>query len=71
MLCYVQDHIKRNIILVGDGYFAKKQLLRMCIGLRIPIISRLQSNAALSHAPKRVKKRGRPAVYGSRLQSLS
>ncbi|MBN2357350.1 transposase [candidate division KSB1 bacterium] len=67
----IQRHIKQTIILVCDGYFAKRLLLRMCIQLKIPLISRLQSNAALFQAPKAVRKRGRPSLYGMRLPSLS
>jgi hypothetical protein len=71
MLRYLQRHIKQNIILVGDGYFAKHKLLKTCIELKIPLISRLQSNAALFHTPEQVKKRGRPPLYGKRLSPLS
>lgn len=72
MLCYVQDYLKQKIILVGDGFFAKQQLLRTCIGRSIPIISRLQNNAAIYAKPKKAaKRRGRPRLFGERMPALS
>jgi hypothetical protein len=73
MLRYMQSHIKQKIILVGDGYFAKRKLLKTCIELKIPLISRLQSNAALYQPLKKhiSKKRGRPPLYGKRLPILT
>jgi hypothetical protein len=73
MVRYVKDNIKQKLILVADGYFAKTRLLKTCCELKIPVISRLQSNAALyqSSIPKPTKRRGRPRKYGKRFASLS
>ena len=72
MILSVKEHIKQKLILVTDGYFAKKRLLRTCLANEITLISRLQSNAALYLVPKSEpqKKRGRPRKYGQRLASL-
>jgi len=73
MILYVKDQIKQRLILVADGYFAKKMLIRTCIQNGITLISRLQSNAALYLLPeaKTRKERGRPRTYGQRLASLT
>ncbi len=72
MHCYVQDHLKQKVLLVGDGFFAKERLLKTCRERSIPLISRLQSNAALyaKHTPA-AKRRGRPQRFGERLPSLT
>jgi len=71
MLRYVQDHLKQKIILVGDGFFAKRKLRRTCIELSIPLISRLQSNAGLYAKPAlAIKRRGRPPRFGEKLPAL-
>jgi hypothetical protein len=72
MILYVKEHIKQTLILIADGYFAKKMLIRNCIKNGITLISRLQSNAALYLLPlaEPQKKRGRPRKYGQRLASL-
>lgn len=72
MILYVKEHIKQKLILVADGFFAKKRLMRTCIENDITLISRLQSNAALYLLPKQdnPKKRGRPRKYGQRLAPL-
>ena len=72
MVKYLKDNIKQTIILVADGYFAKRKLLKTCYELNITLISRLQSNAALflPFFPKSANKRGRPRKYGKRLASL-
>ena len=73
MITYLKSNIKQNLILVADGYFAKRKLLGACQSNAIPLISRLQSNAALYGAPEPVRRpqRGRPAKYGRRLPSLA
>lgn len=40
-----------GIILVADGAYAKKRLLKSLKSLSIPMVSRLPSNAALYRAP--------------------
>ena len=73
MVTYLKDNIKQSVILVADGYFAKRKLLRTCFELKIPLISRLQSNAALFEplVPKTANPRGRPRKYGKRVASLA
>lgn len=73
MISYLKANIKQKLILVADGYFAKRKLLQACQRNSIPLISRLQSNAALYQAPEPVTKpqRGRPAKYGKRLPPLA
>jgi len=73
MILYVKENIKQKLIVVADGYFAKKLLLQTCIHNGITLISRLQSNAALYLLPvaEPQKKRGRPRKYGQRLASLT
>lgn len=72
MILNVKEHIKQKLILVADGYFAKKTLLQTCIQNNITLISRLQSNAALYLLPVKnpQRKRGRPRKYGQRLAPL-
>ena len=72
MINNVCAHIKQQLILVTDGFFAKTRLLKTCIQQGVTVISRMQSNAALYYAPKqsRRKKRGRPPRYGRRMNSL-
>ena len=73
MVKYLKENVKQTVILVADGYFAKRKLLKTCYELKITLISRLQSNAALflPFVRKSTNKRGRPRKYGKRLASLA
>jgi hypothetical protein len=73
MILYVKEHIKQKLILVADGYFAKRMLIRTCIQNGITLISRLQSNAALYLVPEARPRnqKGRSRKYGQRLPSLT
>ena len=59
----------REIILIGDGAFATRELALSCIRYGITLTSRLKMNASLFDFPPEVKpnKRGRPAQRGNRL----
>lgn len=73
MVHVLKDTIKQKVILVADGYFAKRHLLRTCAQTEVSFISRLQSNAALYHLPtppRCLKRRGRPRKYGQKLLPL-
>jgi len=73
MVRRVKGYLKQPFILVTDGAFAKRHLLRTCMSQEVTFISRLQRNAVLYQAPKVARKgtRGRPRKYGDRLPSLS
>lgn len=73
MVRRLKGYLKQPFILVADGAFAKRHLLRTCISEEVTLISRLQRNAVLYEAPKagRKRTRGRPRKYGDRLPPLS
>lgn len=58
--------------MISDEFFVKGKLLKIYIERSIPLISRLQFNAALYAKPTHVaKRRGRPLRFGERLPSLT
>lgn len=59
----------REIVLIGDGAFATRELALGCIRYGITLVSRLKMNASLFDFSPEVKpnKRGRPAQKGKRL----
>lgn len=65
--------INNRFIIVADGLYAKKDLVKYCIKEKVTFISRLRSDAALFLKPKPVKTRtrGRPRTFGKKLPSLS
>lgn len=67
MLTKIKEKINVPIILVADGLYAKKNLVRYCIENNISYISRLRSDVALYRKASQPKKRsrGRPRKYGS------
>ena len=69
MLKKIKEHINLPIILVADGLYAKKDLLRYCIEQQITFISRLRSDAVLHRVAPHQKRRsrGRPRKYGNRI----
>ena len=69
----IKTFINKRFIVIADGLYAKKDLVKYCIKEKVTFISRLRSDAALFQKPKPVivKKRGRPRTFGKRLPSLS
>lgn len=71
------DHLKafinKRLIIVADGLYAKKDLVKYCIREKITFISRLRSDAALflKAKPVTIKLPGRPRTFGKKLPSLS
>lgn len=73
MLKTLQTALKRRFCVVVDALYAKRKLIRYCIEISIPLISRIRKDAALYASLKqpRRRKRGRPRKYGQRLPSLT
>jgi hypothetical protein len=70
MVDQIKKFVNTTFTLVADGLYAKKNLVRYCIGEDIVFISRLRSDASLYELPKPTSGRGRPRKYGKRLPSL-
>jgi hypothetical protein len=71
MIDRVKSFVNTTFTVVADGLYAKKHLIRYCIGEGIIFVSRLRSDAGLYAIPKPGSGRGRPRKYGHRLPSLS
>ena len=69
----LKTSINKRLIVVADGLYAKKDLVKYCIKEKVTFISRLRSDAALFLKPQpvRIKRRGRPRIFGKRLAPLS
>ncbi len=61
-----------GVLLVADGAYARKRLLKALKNLSIPLVSRLPSTAALYEAPvePQGKSRGRKRKWGRRMAKL-
>jgi len=71
MMTQLKAMVNKRIILVADGLYAKKALVRHCIAEDISFVSRLRIDACLY---KRVRQprhrgRGRPRKYGKRMSA--
>ena len=73
LIASLKASINNRLIIVADGLYAKKDLVKFCIKEKVTFISRLRSDAALFLTPKpvKIKKRGRPRTFGKRLPPLS
>jgi len=69
MLKKIRERITIPLLVVADGLYAKKELVRYCLENGISFISRLRSDAALYRKAQKPRKRsrGRPRKYGSRI----
>jgi hypothetical protein len=64
--------VGKQIIVVADGFFAKKEVAEAARQANVPFITRLRHDAALFDipTPPKVRGRGRPRKYGTKI-SLS
>lgn len=69
MLAKIKERITISLLLVTDGLYAKRKLVRYCIKNGIILISRLRSDAALYRKAQKPRKRsrGRPRKYGVKI----
>jgi len=71
MLAKIKERIPMPVVLVADGLYAKKDLVRYCITNNISFISRLRSDVALyrevSQPNPAKRSRGRPRKYGTKI----
>lgn len=68
-----QNWFLRPVIVVADGAYAKREFLKRVQQTGAVVVSRLRKDAALfdQPAPRKVRGRGRPAIYGKNSISLA